>query len=137
MNLIATQYEVLEWGYTSGKIYSDPFNSIDLDVVLEHESGIIMAGAGFLGWWTGMAGAFRPSTPWRITRSSTICSDVDNPTLHGQDSNITSFPIRRSASFKMPWFLDGWLLPSVPSNLPMAPLSFGWAIPGGWDYATV
>ena len=37
--LYATQYEVLEWSYTSAKNYADPFNEVELDVVLTHEEG--------------------------------------------------------------------------------------------------
>ena len=37
--LFATQYEVLEWSYASPKVYDDPFNEVELDIVITHELG--------------------------------------------------------------------------------------------------
>ena len=39
MNISATQNELTEWGYTAGKYTGDPFNTIELDVILTHQSG--------------------------------------------------------------------------------------------------
>jgi hypothetical protein len=32
----AIQYEAMEWSYTSRKAYADPFNEVELDVVVTH-----------------------------------------------------------------------------------------------------
>ena len=87
MNLIAAQCEVLEWGYTSGKIYADPFNSINLDVVLEHESGISWRVPAF---WVGEQEwrvRFAPPIPGNY-QVTTICSDIENVSLHGQGAAL-------------------------------------------------
>src|ERR1700733_6140342 len=36
---MAEQHEPIEWGYTSQKTYSDPFNEVDVDVVFTNETG--------------------------------------------------------------------------------------------------
>ena len=32
----AVQYEAMEWSYTSRKAYPDPFNAVELDVIVTH-----------------------------------------------------------------------------------------------------
>ena len=39
MKLSAVQWEVVEWGYESSRVYEDPFNNIELDVLVQHENG--------------------------------------------------------------------------------------------------
>jgi hypothetical protein len=36
---MAEQHEPIEWGYTSQKTYSDPFNEVDVDVVFTNDAG--------------------------------------------------------------------------------------------------
>jgi hypothetical protein len=36
----ATQRLVQEWGFTSGKAYSDPFNQVELDVIFTDPQGL-------------------------------------------------------------------------------------------------
>jgi hypothetical protein len=91
MNLIATQSEVLEWGYTSGKIYSDPFNSIDLDVVLEHESGKSWRVPAFWAVGQDWRVRFAPPVPGNY-QVTTICSDVENVSLNGREAALHASP---------------------------------------------
>jgi len=83
MNIIATQYEATEWGYVSGKSYPDPFNAIELDVLMVHETGKSWQIPAF---WSG-------GQEWRVRfappllgkyQVSTLCSDNANASLHNQ-----------------------------------------------------
>ena len=72
-----------EWGYTSGRAYVDPFNDLELDVVLvgpEQREFVVPA------YWAG-------DQEWRLRFAApvpgeyafhTICSDTGNGDLHGQ-----------------------------------------------------
>jgi hypothetical protein len=91
MNLIATQCEVLEWGYTSGKIYSDPFNSINLDVVIEHETGKSWRVPAFWAGGQEWRVRFTPPLPGNY-QVSTICSEVENVSLQGRKATLQASP---------------------------------------------
>jgi len=90
-NLIATQYEALEWGYTSRKFYPDPFNTADIDVEFVHESGQSWR---IPAYWAG-------GQEWRVRfapqlsgsyQVSTICSDIENSSLHGHTETLLTTP---------------------------------------------
>ncbi|MDZ4763114.1 MAG: DUF4038 domain-containing protein [Chloroflexota bacterium] len=77
-----------EWAYTSGKTYSDPFNEIQLDVVVTASDGSQQRVPAF---WAG-------DQVWRVRYSSaqmgihqlqSVCSDESNPDLHGQAGTLT------------------------------------------------
>jgi hypothetical protein len=91
MNIIATQYEVTEWGYTSGKFYADPFNAAELDIILTHESGqswrVPAYWAGGLEWRVRFAPPL--SGNYQI---STICTDATNISLQGQTATMQASP---------------------------------------------
>ena len=72
-----------EWAYTSGKAYIDPFNDVDLDVVVTDPDGQELTVPAF---WAG-------DQTWRVRFAPrqigqytyrTVCSDAGNPDLHGQ-----------------------------------------------------
>jgi len=90
-NLIATQYDALEWGYTSREFYPDPFNTADLDVEFVYESGqswrIPAYWAGGQEWWV----RFTPQLSGRYP-VSTICSDIENSSLHGLTETLLATP---------------------------------------------
>ncbi|MFH1616557.1 MAG: DUF5060 domain-containing protein [Planctomycetota bacterium] len=73
-----------EWGYLSGKTYSDPFNEIELDVLFTSPSGEALRAPAY---WAG-------EQQWRVRfaaktvgryKYETICSDKKNSDLHGRE----------------------------------------------------
>lgn len=80
MNTI-TQNRVAEWSFLSGKVYDDPFNELELNVLFVDESGTEQLVPAF--WAGGNVWRVRFSTPV-LGRFSyrTICSDETNQHLH-------------------------------------------------------
>jgi len=90
--IFAVQYEVSEWGYVSGKAYADPFNNVELDVVLTGSKGQWRVPT----YWAG-------GNEWRVRfappeagtyQVTTVCSDKSNPYLHGQASSLEATAYR-------------------------------------------
>ena len=90
--IFAVQYEVSEWGYVSGKAYADPFNNVELDVVLTGSKGQWRVPT----YWAG-------GNEWRVRfappeagtyQVTTVCSDKSNPDLHGQASSLEATAYR-------------------------------------------
>jgi hypothetical protein len=90
--IFAVQYEVSEWGYVSGKAYADPFNNVELDVVLTSSKGQWRVPT----YWAG-------GNEWRVRfappeagtyQVTTVCSDKSNPDLHGQASSLEATAYR-------------------------------------------
>jgi hypothetical protein len=77
------QHCVTEWSYTSAKTYTDPFNDLELDVLITdshgHEQRVPAFWAGETTWQV----RFAPDTTGKFTYR-TICSDTNNAELHGQ-----------------------------------------------------
>lgn len=72
-----------EWSYTSGKQYRDPFNEVELDVILTTPSG---AEERLPAFWSGgnvWRARYAPSAPG-VYRVKSVCSDTSNRDLHGQ-----------------------------------------------------
>jgi hypothetical protein len=70
-----------EWAFHSGKSYRDPFNEVDLDVVVEGPAGVEHRAPAF---WSGgpvWRVRYAPPAPGRYTWR-TVCSDSANPDLH-------------------------------------------------------
>ncbi len=80
MTLIATQYEAQEWDYFSGKVYLDPFNQIELDVILSHESGKSWRVPAYWAGGQEWRVHFAPPLPGRY-QAVTECPAA--PDLHG------------------------------------------------------
>jgi hypothetical protein len=87
MHLRATQFEAQEWSYTSSKAYADPFNEIELDVLLSHASGQTWRVPAFWGGGGEWRVRFAPPLPGRY-RAVSVCSDPDNPALHAQSIDL-------------------------------------------------
>ena len=82
---------VAEWSYSSGKAYRDPFNDVELDVIITNPEGQEQRVPAF---WAG-------EQTWRVRYSSpkvgihryrTVCSDTGNPDLHGQTGTLEVIP---------------------------------------------
>lgn len=89
--MYAIQNCMTEWSYSSHKSYKNPFNDVELDVVItdsEGEEKIVPA------FWTG-------ENVWRVRYASkkvgihqyrTLCSDTANSSLHGQEGVLEVKP---------------------------------------------
>jgi len=80
-----------EWGYCSGRGYTDPFNDVQLSVIFTEPDGKQRRVPAF---WAGQQ-------TWRVRYASpkvgehqyqTICSDESNPDLHGQEGMLEVSP---------------------------------------------
>jgi hypothetical protein len=91
MNLNAVQWEVLEWGYESSRLYEDPFNSVELDVLIRYENGLEWRVPAF--WEGGQGWRVRFAPPLNGQYAfETICSDEANESLHGLRGEIQALP---------------------------------------------
>ena len=85
------QNQAVEWAYASGKVYADPFNEVELDVVFTDAEGetwqVPAFWAGDQEWRVRFA-APRPGT----YRYRTACSDEGNASLHGQEGVLQVSP---------------------------------------------
>ena len=90
-NLVAVQGCPAEWSYTSSKQYPDPFNDIDLDVVVTLPSGKEEKVPAF---WAG-------GSTWRVRyaapetgkcRLRSNCTDQSNKDLNGLVSDLEVVP---------------------------------------------
>jgi len=83
----ATQRQVQEWSFASGKAYTDPFNQVEFDVVFADPQGKEMRVPGFwageLTWKVRFAA---PTTGKYLFR--TIASDAANSDLHDRRGEI-------------------------------------------------
>lgn len=80
----AVQNVPTEWSYNSGRAYADPFNEVELDVVVTGPSGAELRVPAF--WAGDQEWRVRYAAPQPGTyRYRTACSDEDNADLHGQE----------------------------------------------------
>jgi len=83
----ATQRVVQEWGFTSGKAYSDPFNQVELDVIFTDPQGeehrMPAFWAGDQNWRVRFSGTKTGKHTFR-----TVSNDPSNPDLHDQKGEI-------------------------------------------------
>jgi hypothetical protein len=86
-NLYSTQYEVLEWNYTSQTIYADPFNQVELDVIAIHENGTTWKLPAYWAGGNEWRVRFAPPLPG-LFHLETACSDEDNLGLHGLTASL-------------------------------------------------
>ena len=82
---------LVEWSYTSGKAYRDPFNEVELDVVFTDPDGQELTVPAF---WAG-------GETWRVRYASpkvgqhrcrTLCSDPADADLHGREDVLEVRP---------------------------------------------
>jgi len=87
----AVQNVATEWSYTSGKQYADPFDEVELDVLVTAPDGCEQRVPAY---WAG-AGEWRvryaAHTPG-IYSCRTVCSDAQNPDLHGRELTLEVQP---------------------------------------------
>ena len=80
-----------EWSYASQKTYSDPFNQVEMDVIITTPSGsderVPCFWAGDFTWRVRYA----PGEPGRYKIRS-VCSDTGNRDLHGQTATLNVVP---------------------------------------------
>ncbi len=92
-SILCVQRQAIEWGYSSGKTYGDPFNEVEVDVVLTHSDGdrwdVPAYWAGGQEWRV----RFAPPKPGRY-EIETACSDDTNPDLHGQKGSLDASPYK-------------------------------------------
>ena len=78
----AIQNQVTEWGYGSARKREDPFNDVELNVLVQHCNGeswrVPAYWAGRQQWRV----RFCPPKPGRY-ETTTVCSDVSDASLHG------------------------------------------------------
>ena len=87
MKLFATQFEAQEWAYQAGNLYADPFNEIELDVVLTHESGKSWRMPAY--WAGGQEWRVRFAPPLTGTyQVTTECNPAGDPGLHAQGASL-------------------------------------------------
>jgi len=89
--MYAIQNCMTEWSYSSHKIYKNPFNDVELNIVVTDSEGkenIVPA------FWAG-------GNVWRVRYASekvgthryrTLCSDTENSSLHGQEGVLEVTP---------------------------------------------
>jgi hypothetical protein len=81
------QHCVTEWSFSSGKAYADPFNEVELDVLItapeKSEQRVPAFWAGDQSWRVRYA----PHATGRFLYR-TICSDTNNSSLHGQQGEM-------------------------------------------------
>jgi hypothetical protein len=76
-----------EWSYTSGKQYSDPFNQVDVDVIVTTPSGQEEHLPAFWGGGDVWRVRFAPPAPG-LYQIKSICTDTNNRDLHGQTMTL-------------------------------------------------
>ncbi|MXX26435.1 MAG: DUF4038 domain-containing protein [Caldilineaceae bacterium SB0668_bin_21] len=85
------QNHVVEWTYSTSKLYGDPFNEVTLDVIVTDPDGYELTVPAF---WRGQHS-------WSVRYASskigphhysTRCSDTANDDLHGQEGRIDVTP---------------------------------------------
>ncbi|MGC9349053.1 MAG: DUF4038 domain-containing protein [Anaerolineae bacterium] len=83
----ATQYTPVEWSYTSRRAYDDPFNEVELDVILAHVDGTSWRVPAY--WAGGQTWRLRFAPPKRGGYTfRTVCSDPNNEALHNQTGTL-------------------------------------------------
>ncbi|MBM3216872.1 DUF4038 domain-containing protein [Candidatus Poribacteria bacterium] len=91
MTLHGSVNSVVEWGIRSGRPYRDPFNEVEVDVVVIDPDGVERRVPAY--WAGGQEWRMRvaPSMPG-THRWVTVCSDPSNSSLDGIDGVIEAVP---------------------------------------------
>ena len=76
-----------EWSYTSGKQYADPFNQVDLDVIITLPSGQEERLPGFWAGGNTWRARYAPPVPG-VYRLRSVCTDTSNRDLHDQKMTL-------------------------------------------------
>lgn len=88
---------VIEWSYTSGTPYDDPFNTVELDIIMTDPDGEELVVPTF---WAGeQTWRVRYASPKQgVHRYQTRCSDTANQDLHGREGAVEVTPYTGSNS---------------------------------------
>ena len=117
-----------------GESYEDPFNDVELDVVVTDPEGREQRVPAFWGGGQVWRVRYAPHVAGRYEFRS-VSSDSSNSDLHGRTGTLEvseykgENPCCGTARCASP-------RTGATSSTPTAPPSFGWAIPGGWDSVT-
>ncbi len=87
------QYQVTEWNYLSEKQYLDPFNEVELDVIITDNKGGSWKVPTFWAGENNWIVRFTPPEPREYT-FETVCTDKNNSSLHGQQGTIEVIPYK-------------------------------------------
>lgn len=129
MQLQTQQNVVIELGLTSGVVYDDPYNNIDIDVVFTTSDESVLRVPAF--WAGGQAWRVRFSGAQLGTYSyECLCSNRDDPGLQ-QCSAIEVLPYTGDNP-PLPTAAFGWRRTGATSSKRTARPSSGWETPGGW-----
>ena len=85
--LQGTVHRVTEWSFASEKTYADPFNEVELDLLVTAPDSTVSRVPAF---WAGAQKwrvRFAP-TQAGVHRFRTECSDSKNPSLHGVEGSL-------------------------------------------------
>ena len=104
MKINAVQNQMTEWSFQSGKAYLDPFNEVELDVLVTSPSGEDWRVPAFWSGQNQWRVRFTPPSPGTYSYI-TICSDRENPDLHGIEGSIRA----RSHRGKNPLLRHGFI----------------------------
>jgi hypothetical protein len=89
--LFGVQNRVSEWGFRAAKPHADPFNEVELDVLITDPQGrqdrVPAFWAGDQDWTV----RYSPPTPGRY-QFRTICNDTSDLGLHGQEGTLEVSP---------------------------------------------
>ena len=90
-NRAGVQHCVSEWSYSSGKVYKDPFNDIDLDFIFVDPQGREQRVPAFWDGEQTWRVRYTPHSPGRYSYRS-VCSDASNQDLHGRAGSLDVLP---------------------------------------------
>jgi len=83
----ATQYQITEWFYHTAKSYNDPFNDIELDIILTHSDGQSWRIPAYCAGGNEWRVRFAPPKPGTYKINS-VSSDQTNSDFHGQECTL-------------------------------------------------
>ena len=84
---MGTRNCVTEWSFSSAKVYADPFNEVELDVLITAPDGSEQRVPAFWAGEQTWRVRYAPHTTGRFLYR-TACSDTNNSGLHGQQGEL-------------------------------------------------
>ena len=90
-----TAREVCEWSFQSSTVYPDPFNEVELDVLVENEAGTNWRVPAFWGGGPQWRVRFAPPSAGRYS-FNTICNQVNDCGLHNVSGELEITPYEGS-----------------------------------------
>ena len=84
---MGTRNCVMEWSFSSAKVYADPFNEVEMDVLITAPDGAEQRVPAFWAGEQTWRVRYAPHTTGRFLYR-TACSDTNNSGLHGQQGEL-------------------------------------------------